>query len=156
MIKPIIFLFSYHHKNTQKIGNAIAEKINAEIIDINNTDKPIELDDYNLIGFGSGIDSGKHYPQLLEFVEKLAKVQNKKAFIFSTCGIYGSKKMVNDHKALRGILVNKGFEIIGEFSCKGFDTNSVLKYIGGLNKNRPNDEDIKKAEIFAGGLLNKN
>lgn len=61
--------------------------------------------------------------------------------------------MLNDHKTLRKILQNKGFLIVNEFSCKGYNTNSVLKYIGGMNKNRPNDEDIKNAETFAEELL---
>ena len=149
MEKSIIFLYSYHHMNTQKIGNVIAEKINAAIFDIANTTEAIELDSYDLIGFGAGIDSGKHYPRMIEFVEKLPVVQNKKAFIFSTSAIYTEKKMNSDHKYLRSILQKKGFVIIGEFSCKGHNTNSFLKYIGGMNKGRPNDEDLKNAEIFA-------
>lgn len=151
--KSIIFLYSYHHYNTQKIAKAIAAKINASIVEIDNNINSVELENYDLIGFGSGIDSGKHYSQLLNYVEKIPNVQNKKAFIFSTSGIYTEKKMLNDHKTLRKILQNKGFLIVNEFSCKGYNTNSVLKYIGGMNKNRPNDEDIKNAETFAEELL---
>ncbi len=39
-----------------------------------------------------------------------------------------------------------------EFSCKGFNTNSFLKYFGGINKGRPNEEGIKNAEAFASEL----
>ena len=139
--------------NTQKIGNAIAEKINASVIDINNNSEPVDLETYDLIGFGAGIDTGKHYPKMIEYVEKLSNVQNKKAFIFSTSGIYNAKKMLNDHKALRSLLQNKGFIIVDEFGCKGHDTVSFLKYFGGINKGRPNAEDIKNAEAFAEKLL---
>jgi flavodoxin len=139
--------------STQKIGNSIAGKINAKVIELNNNDQPNELEAYELIGFGAGIDSGKHYPQILKFAEKLPNVNNKKAFIFSTSGIYTNKKMLKDHKALRTILERKGFKIIGEFGCKGFNTNSVLKYLGGMNKGRPNDEDIKNAEKFGENLI---
>ena len=152
MIKSIICLYSYHNMNTQKIGNAIAGKINAKIIELNDNASN-ELEAYDLVGFGSGIDSGKHYPQMLKFAENLKNVNNKKAFIFSTSGIYSSKKMSKDHKALRTILENKGFIIIGEFSCKGFNTNSVLKYFGGMNKGSPTNEDIKNAEIFGESLI---
>ena len=152
-VKSIIFLYSYHHKNTQKIGDAIAAKINALMVEVNNDTKLDELETYDLIGFGAGIDSGKHYPQMIEFVKKLPNVKNKRAFIFSTSAIYTEKKMLNDHKTLRNILQNKDFVIVNEFSCKGYNTNSFLKYIGGMNKNRPNDEDIKNAEIFAEKLL---
>jgi flavodoxin len=153
MGKSVIFLYSYHHNNTQKIGNAIAAKINASIIDINNNSEPIDLKTYDLVGFGAGIDTGKHYPKMIEYVEKLPNVQYKKAFIFSTSGIKKKKKMLNDHKALRNLLQNKGFEIVSEFGCKGHDTVSFLKYFGGINKDRPNAEDIKNAEAFAEKLL---
>lgn len=80
--KAVIFLYSYHHGNTRKIANAIAPKINAIIMDIDKTDNAL-LEGYDLIGFGSGINGGKHYQLMLDFVEKLPSVQNKKAFIFS-------------------------------------------------------------------------
>jgi len=151
--KAMVFIYSYHHMNTQKIGNAIAAKINASIVDISNNTEPIDLETYDLVGFGAGIDTGKHYPAMIEYVEKLPNVQNKKAFIFSTSGIYNAKKMLSDHKALRSLLQNKGFDILSEFGCKGHDTVSFLKYFGGINKGRPNTEDIKDAEAFAGKLL---
>ena len=152
MAKSIIFVHSYHHMNTQKIANAIGGKINGKIIELNNNES-IELETYDLIGFGSGIDSGKHYPQMLKFAENLPIVNNKKAFIFSTSGIYKYKKMLKDHQDLRTILESKGFKIIGEFGCKGFNTNSVLKIFGGMNKGNPNNEDIKNAEIFGEKLI---
>ena len=152
MQKAIIYLYSCHHMNTQRIGNAIAGKINAKIIELKNKNDPNELEAYDLIGFGAGIDSGKHYPQMLKFAENLQNV-NKKAFIFSTSGMYSEKKMTKDHKTLRKILENKGFKIIGEFGCKGSNTNSVLRYFGGMNKGCPNNEDIIKTEKFGENLI---
>lgn len=149
MSKSIIFIYSYHHMNTQKIGNSIAAKLDAEIYDLNNITEPVELETYDLVGFGAGIDSGKHYTKILKFAETLPEVKKKKAFIFSTSAIYSEKKMLKDHKVLRNILLNKGFVIIEEFSCKGYNTNSFLKYIGGMNKGRPNEKDLKNAEAFA-------
>ena len=153
MEKAIIFLYSYHHMNTQKIGNAIAAKINASIINVIENAGQIEFNNFDLMGFGAGIDSGKHYSQIIKFAEKLPNMKNKKAFIFSTSAIYSERKMYKDHEALRNVLQNKGFEIVNEFSCKGYNTNSFLKFIGGMNKGRPNNEDIKNAEIFAEQLL---
>ena len=153
MKKSIVFLHSYHNMNTKKIGMAIAERINATVINITDIKEPVELDSFEIIGFGAGIDSGKHYPEMLKFVETLRNVQNKKAFIFSTSGVYTYKKMFKDHMALRTLLQNKGLIIVDEFGCKGFNTNSILKYIGGMNKGRPNNEDIKNANIFAEKLL---
>jgi hypothetical protein len=101
------------------------------------------------VGFGAGIDSGHHYKELLEFAGKLPASDGKKCFIFSTAGVYTEKKMAKDHSALGEILSAKGFIIIGEFSCKGYNTNSFLKYVGGLNKDCPTQEDLHNARQFA-------
>jgi flavodoxin len=155
--KAIIFLYS--NGNTKKIANAIALKINASVLYIeaidNNKINFSALEEYELIGFGSGIDSDKHFRPLLDFAEKLPNTSNKKAFVFSTCGVYDNEKMINDHKTLKTILHNKGFITIGDFSCPGHNTNSFLKIFGGLNKGRPNANDLRNAEKFAETLLSK-
>ena len=110
---------------------------------------PGELQQYDLVGFGAGIDSGKHYKVLLDFADKLPQTTNKKAFLFSTSGITGEEKVAKDHLALREKLQPKGYVIVGEFGCKGFNTNSFLRFFGGMNKGRPNAEDLRNAEVFA-------
>ena len=150
-MKTLLILYSYHHNNTEKVAKVFARVLDAQIEtpqDIN----PEELDEYNLIVFGSGIDSGKHYEPLLDFANHLPQVNNRYAFIFSTAGITGEKKLVKDHSSLRRILELKGYDVVNEFQCKGFNTNSFLKFFGGMNKNRPNDEDLKDAETFAENL----
>lgn len=147
----LIVLYSYHHNNTRKVAEAMAKAIGATI----KTPWEIsedELRQYSLIGFGSGIDSGKHYKELLDFADTLPSVEGKSCFVFSTSAVQGAEKVAKDHVRLREILKSKGYEIVGEFSCKGYNTNSFLKYIGGMNKNRPNDEDVKNAERFASKL----
>ena len=157
--KAIIFLYSFHHGNTRKIANAIAPEINAPILNVNeiNIDSIdfSKLEGYELIGFGSGINSDKHYQLLLDFAESLPTVTQKKAFIFSTSGIYNEKQMEINHKTLRNILQNKGFVIVGEFGCPGYNTNSFLKHFGGMNKGRPNAEDLKNATEFAKELVSE-
>jgi flavodoxin len=46
--------------------------------------------------------------------------------------------------------------ILDDFQCKGFNTNSFMKYLGGMNKGRPNTEDLKHAEEFAEKLKQRN
>ena len=48
---------------------------------------PEELPEYSLIGFGSGIYSAQNHKSLLDLADKLPQVNNRKAFIFSTCGV---------------------------------------------------------------------
>jgi len=121
-----------------------------------------ELKKYDLIGFGAGIDSGKHYRELLDFADAIPQVANKKAFIFSTCGApmkfmeldrtEFTRYVAKNHSALREKLQSKGYMIVDEFSCAGFNTNSFNKLFGGINKGRPNAEDLKHAEEFAQNL----
>jgi flavodoxin len=150
-MKSLLIVFSYHHNNTQKVAEAIAKVLDAEIKTPQHTN-PEEPQKYDLVGFGAGIDSGKHYKVLLDLADKMPHVDNKNAFIFSTAGVTGKKKLVKDHSTLRQKLNSKGYTIVDEFQCKGFNTNLFLKYFGGMNKGKPNAEDLKHAEEFAQNL----
>lgn len=146
-----MIVFSYHHKNTEKVAQVFAEVLDALI----KTPEQVELEElqnYDLIGFGSGIYSSKHHKNLLDLASKLLPVTNKCAFIFSTSAMMGKDKVAKDHLTLKEILQTKGYRIIDEFACKGFNTNSFMKYLGGMNKGRPNAEDLKHAEDFAQNL----
>ncbi|MDR1939286.1 MAG: flavodoxin family protein [Clostridiales bacterium] len=154
-MNAVIYLYSYHHGNTRKVAEAMANVLSAPIVELEDdgTARNSDTSGYDLIGFGAGIDRGKHYKQILDYAESLPQASGKKAFIFSTAGIYNEKKKLKDHAALRNILAARGFEIVGEFSCLGFDTIiGILKLFGGLNKGRPNAEDLERAKAFAVGL----
>jgi flavodoxin len=150
-MKCLLIVYSYHHNNTQKIAEAMAKVLGAEIKtpQQSNSEDP---QNYDLVGFGAGIDSGKHYKVLLDYADTLPQIGDKDAFIFSTAGVTGEKKLAKDHIMLREKLEAKGYKIIDEFQCKGFNTNVFLKYIGGMNKGRPNEEDLKHAQEFAQNL----
>jgi|SRR5271157_582032 len=156
-MRSLLVLFSYHHNNTEKIAKVFAKVLDAQIKTPQQIN-PEELQEYSLIGFGSGIYGGKHYKDLLDLADKLPQVTNKKAFIFSTNGApamvfsRSSEMFAKNHMPLREKLRSKGYVIVDEFSCAGFNTNSFLKLFGGLNKGRPNAEDLKRAEEFAQNL----
>jgi flavodoxin len=155
-MKSLIVVHSYHHNNTQKVAQAMAKVLDAKVKSPQQTN-PEELNQYDLVGFGSGIDSGKHYKEILEFADTLPQVINKKAFVFSTSGmpigISGQQRLEEYtskcHTNLKETLQTKGYTIVDEFGCAGFNTNKFLKYFGGINKGRPNSEDLKHAEAFA-------
>jgi flavodoxin len=148
-MKTLIINFSYHQKNTEKIATVFAKTLDAEVKAPADVD-PTLVPDFDLVGFGSGISFGKHYKMLLEFADKLPSVTDKKAFIFSTSGQPNNGPKF--HKKLREALQSKGFNIVGEFNCTGFDTYGALKIFGGIQKGHPNEEDLKQAEIFAQSL----
>lgn len=149
-MKSIIIFESVHKGNTKKIAEALAGELNAKLvkpgeIEVNN------LKDFDLIGFGSGIYFWQHHRDILALAEKIPATPGRKAFIFSTAGLPQFKLIW--HSALRNILKEKDFIIVGEFSCKGHDEVGPLKTFGGINKGRPNENDIKKAKEFANSLL---
>lgn len=145
----LIIYHSEHHGNTKKIAKAMAEKINADILkaaDVNLN----KFKGYDIVGFGSGVYNGKLHKELSEILSKLSQQEDKKAFIFSTTGSKTYSSMA--HERFRPMLEEKGFEIIGEFSCLGFDTALTKE---GINKDRPNKQDIKDAEDFIINIIKK-
>ena len=101
-MKSLLIVYSYHHNNTEKVAKIFAKVLDAQI------QSPLqmeveEIQKYDLVGFGAGIDSGKHYKPLLNFAEKLPQVVNKKAFIFSTAGITEKKNLLRTTQILEEI-----------------------------------------------------
>lgn len=143
-MKTLIVCISVHHGNTKKVADVIANVLEAQVVSPRDVDVNA-LADYDVIGFGSGITYRKHYRTLLQFVGELP-VLHKKAFIFST---RGTKSLYSYRKALSDQLLAKGFEIIGEFSCRGFDTYGLLKLVGGIAKGQPNEQDLQHVREFA-------
>jgi len=156
-LKSALVCISTHQGNTQKIANAMADALGAPVL---RPEKAAiqSLTEYDIIGFGSGIYFMKHHRKLLGFIGKLPDMKNKKAFIFSTAGVSDrliEKNLSKNHRALKNKLTDKGFEIIGEFSCCGYIKRGWYYLKGNRNIGRPNEDDIKKAKEFASGLRAK-
>ncbi len=157
-IKSLVIVFSYHHNNTDKIANACAKALGAGVRTPQQV-RPEEIADYDLVGFGSGIYSATFDPSVLDLADRLPGAAGKKAFLFSTYGapavFAGGDFVRNNHSQIREKLEAKGYTVIGEFGCAGWNTNSFLKYFGGLNKGRPDAGDLRNAEAFARDMMEK-
>ena len=156
-MKSALVCISTHHGNTDKIANAMADALGAPVL---RPEKATiqSLTEYDVIGFGSGIYFMKHHKNLLNFIGKLPVMKNKKAFIFSTAGVSDrlvEKNLSKNHRALRNKLIDKGFEIMGEFSCCGYMKRGWYHPQGSRNNGRPNEEDLKRAWQFADDLKKK-
>jgi len=152
-MKTLIIYASVHHGNTEKVAKVMAKTLNAELLRADQAELDANmLSDYDLIGFGSGIYYGKHHESLFAFVDKLPSQENKNTFIFSTRGIIKLPFIPDFHNPLKKKLLGKGFDVIGEFFCKSLDTYGICKIVGGINKGRPDEKDLKQAEDFARSL----
>ena len=79
-MKTLIVYHSFHHGNTAKIAKVLADELNAKMVKTED-EETNNWDEYELIGFGSGIYNGKHHKSILHAVEKLPAVKGKKAFV---------------------------------------------------------------------------
>ena len=153
-IKTLIVCMSVHHQNTARVAQAIGGVLHADCC---NPDEATteRIRDYELIGFDSGIYFGQFHESLRRCIDEIRLEPNRhsKSFLFSTEGLPVLWQFW--HWPLRTQLRKKGFDVIGEFHCSGFDTVGPLGLIGGLNRRRPNDRDLKRAEHFAHNLLQK-
>ena len=149
MINTVIIYASRHHGNTFKVIKAISEKYNVDLINAT-CQESADLSKYDLIGFASGIDFGKFYQPIEQFIKE--NLPNKKNVFF----IYTCAKQ-NNHftNTVTAIAKEKEAHIVGEFGCKGYNTYGPLKIIGGMNKNHPDEDDIKNALAFYEHILNK-
>jgi flavodoxin len=152
LLNCLLVVYSYHHNNTEKVAQVFAKVLDAQISTPQQID-PKSLQEYDLVGFGSGIYGAKHHKFVLDLADELPQVSDRKAFIFSTSAMMGKKKVAEDHSTLREKLESKGYVIVDEFACRGFNTNSFMRFFGGMNKGRPNAEDLKHAEEFAQNLI---
>ena len=144
----LIIYYSYHHGNTEKIANSMAEVSNAKVCTIDKMNT-VNMDDYEIIGFGSGIAFGKHYDKFLNVVCRL-QFKEKNVFVFSTSGT-GNKKY---NSALIELLKNAGVSVVDDFTCKGYDTYGPFKIIGGISKGHPDNDDIAAAKQFIQRIVN--
>jgi flavodoxin len=151
-VRSLVVVCSYHHKNTEKIARAVAGVLGAPVTTPRQA-TPDEVAEYDLVGFGSGIYHGTFHPSLLDLADRLPRAGNKKAFLFSTYGApavaAGGNFVSKNHRRMREALQAKGYEVVGEFGCAGWNTNVFLKYFGGLNRGRPDADDLGRAEEFA-------
>jgi len=151
-MKSLVIVFSYHHKNTEKLANVMAKALDAPV-KLPQQVEPDEIAEYDLVGFGSGIYSATFHASVLDLADRLLQVTGKNAFIFSTFGapaiFVGREFIEKNHQQVREKLQLKGYTVIGEFGCAGWNTNSFLKFFGGLNKGKPDAGDLANAEAFA-------
>ena len=146
-MKSLVVYVSVSHGNTEKVAKAISEVLGADLKEAKDVDLTT-IQNYDLIGLGSGIFYNKFHAQLRKLVRELPPGSSK-VFIFSTSG-FGTTDF---HTKIKNELEAKGYRSVGDFACKGWDTWTPFKLVGGINKGRPDESDLAKAREFAKGLM---
>ena len=139
-MKTAIIFASVHHGNTRKIVEQIARNNDVDLIDATQV-KEKNLSEYDRIGFASGIYYGKFHQSVLNFAS-VNLPEYKKVFLICTHG--GSAT----YQSIETIIKDKHCNVIGKFSCKGYDTFGPFKLVGGIAKGHPNEKDLTAAMEF--------
>ena len=146
-MKTIIICHSEHHGNTRKLADAISNELGARVVPSVEA-HGLDVQGYDLVGFGSGIYNGDFHRLMYDFLSSLPKQSGKKAFLFSTTGSKTYSERA--HKKFGKSLHEKGFDLVGEYSCLGFDTALSAE---GINKGHPTEDELKQAREFAAALI---
>ena len=139
-MKIAVIYYSRHHGNTKKVIDAVFCDKDIALIDAAKNES-VNLADYDLIGFASGIYYSKFHKSVLKFAQNNLP-ENKKVFFIYTYGV----KKEGYTKAIRDIVSAKSAQVLGEFGCTGFNTFGPFKLIGGIAKGHPDKTDFENAE----------
>lgn len=150
-MKAVILCKSVHKGNTKRIVDAISEVLDCSVKE---PEEKVEIQNYNLVGFASGIYYGDFHESIIDAAEE-SDIKDVYAFQASTSGLWPLPLFNNYEKKMRERLIAKGCKYLGSFTCRGHDEFGPLKYIGGMYKNRPNEKDIEAAKAFAKGISDK-
>ena len=84
-MKTVICYYSCHHGNTRKVVQAMAEECGATLLDLS-AGTEAHLEEYDLIGFASGIYGFSFHPSVVQFArERLPR--GKRIFCIYTYGV---------------------------------------------------------------------
>ena len=149
-MKILIIVKSKHNDNTLKIAEAMSEVAPVTITTLDNA-KHYNLNEYDIVGYGSGIYFGKHDKELLNFVESLDNAKSY-SFVFSTSG---SKSFEKNNSHLIKLLESKNKVVLDSFGCLGFDKFFIFAICGGINKSHPDIDDFEAAQNFMIRIIDK-
>ncbi len=141
-MKTAICYYSRHHGNTLKVAQAMALEGEVDLIDVT-TRQAVRLEGYDCIGLASGIYGFEFQKAVVEFARQYLPNGKPVFFLYTYGGAKGTGA-----KAVAEVAREKDCPILGEFSCKGFDTFGPFKMIGGIAKGHPDQKDLENARTF--------
>ena len=134
----IVVAYQSRTGNTKKVAEAIAKALHTAAWDVEEV-KDLDCD---LLVLGSAVYAASLDKKTKAFLDSLTGVSARKVALFGTSA--GGRKPF-------GMMVNA-------LKKKGLPVHEDFLYIPGawafMNKGRPNEEDLKRAEQWALGLLN--
>ena len=149
-MKTAVCYYSRHHGNTLKVLKAMAEEGETDLIDVT-ARRSVRLEEYGCIGFASGIYGADVQKAVAAFARQYLPAGKP---VFFVCTYGGAKG--KGTRTLAEIAREKNCPVLGEFSCRGYDTFGPFKLVGGIAKGHPNERDLENARQFYREIQAKN
>lgn len=150
-LRTVIVYRSKHHGNTKKLVDAIVtahpEIDTIDVGALGKNEYP-DLSPYHVIIMASGIYYGNFDKDLLRVADHCLRDGDKVVGLMT----YGGQAKFNG-RDLDGVCRMKFANLLCMYGCPGFDTYGPFKLVGGMNKGRPNQEDINGAVAFYDRLV---
>ncbi|MEU2504099.1 flavodoxin family protein [Streptomyces sp. NPDC007863] len=148
-MKAVIVCASVSHGNTRRVADAMARVLGAKVVSPEEADGE-ELAGADLVGFGSGVFYGRPHRSMTDFVKGLPDGRGR-TFVFATSGL-PELPPAPFTRPLTRLLEARGYRVQASFTCRAHDTWAPFKLVGGINKRRPDAEDLAAARAFAARL----
>lgn len=141
-MKTAICYYSRHHENTRKVLEAMVPEGDVTLIDVT-LRRMVRLEDYDCVGFASGIYYGTFHKSVLQFARQYLPLKTP-VFFVSTYGVFRPGYTAEIGRIAR----EKQCPLLGEFGCKGYDTFGPFRLVGGIAKGHPDQHDLENARQF--------
>lgn len=148
-MKIAICCYSSHHGNTRKVAQAMAREIGAELLDAT-ARQDVCLEDCDCVGLASGIYGFEVHQDAVEFARRYLPAGMPVFFVTTYGGVPGTGA-----RAFSNLAKEKDCPVLGEFSCRGYNTFGPFKLLGGTGKGLPSEEDLDRARAFIRGVAQR-
>ncbi len=149
-MKILIIVSSKHRQNTLKVAEAMSEAAFATVVELDNIAN-YKIENYDVIGFGSGIYAGKFDKKMIRYIKSLTN-ESHCTFVFSTSGT-GNYLKYNEETVK--LLESKNKTVLGNWGCKGLCKWFIFGLIGGIAKGHPDINDFEEAQQFIESVSEK-
>jgi len=116
--------------NTKRLAQAIADAINAPIMDISGT-LPSTLVIFDPLIMGTPVEGSSPAKETTAFIEGMNRNEGGKSILFCTYRIFGNNRTMN---ALEKELKRKGYQTILEVSKKGMKSGKEADFSEIINE----------------------
>jgi flavodoxin len=121
---PCVVYFS-RTGNTKRLAQAIADAVNAPLMDISGT-LPSTIETFDPLILGTPVEGSSPAKETTAFIKNMNHKETAKAILFCTYRIFGNNRTMN---AMEKELKRKGYQTILKVSKKGMKPDKEADFI---------------------------